>query len=95
MAHKRAGGSSRNGRDSNPNYHGVKVFGGQKVEPGHILVRQMGTKYHPGFNVDIGRDDTLFALSAGTAHYRLTKSNSGKRRMFVDIIAADSATLSK
>ena len=55
----------------------------------------MGTKYHPGFNVDIGRDDTLFALSSGTAHYRLTKSNSGKRRMFVDIIAADSATLDK
>ena len=61
MAHKKAGGSSKNGRDSNPNFLGVKRFGGQKVNAGEIIVRQRGTKFHPGLNVGKGRDDTLFA----------------------------------
>ncbi len=66
MAHKKAGGSTRNGRDSNPQNLGVKRFGGQNVSAGTILVRQRGTKIHPGKNVGIGRDDTLFALTDGT-----------------------------
>ena len=66
MAHKKAGGSTRNGRDSNPQYLGVKRFGGQLVTAGTILVRQRGTKIHPGRNVGRGGDDTLFALMDGT-----------------------------
>jgi large subunit ribosomal protein L27 len=66
MAHKKAGGSTRNGRDSNPQNLGVKRFGGQNVTAGTILVRQRGTKIHPGKNVGIGKDDTLFALADGT-----------------------------
>jgi len=66
MAHKKAGGSTRNGRDSNPQYLGVKRYGGQAVTAGTILVRQRGTKIHPGRNVGRGGDDTLFALVEGT-----------------------------
>ena len=69
MAHKKAGGSSRNGRDSKPKRLGVKVFGGEKVNAGQILVRQRGTKVHPGTNVGIGRDHTLFARVAGQVQY--------------------------
>jgi large subunit ribosomal protein L27 len=65
MAHKKAGGSSRNGRDSDGRRLGVKKFGGEQVIPGNIIVRQRGTKYHPGRNVGIGVDHTLFATSAG------------------------------
>lgn len=65
MAHKKGGGSSRNGRDSNSKRLGVKKFGGQAVRSGHILVRQKGTKFHPGENVGMGRDYTLFATSEG------------------------------
>ena len=65
MAHKKGGGSSKNGRDSNPQYLGVKAYGGQTVTAGSIIIRQRGTKFHPGFNVGIGKDDTLFALKAG------------------------------
>jgi large subunit ribosomal protein L27 len=65
MAHKKGAGSTRNGRDSNPQYLGVKRFGGQAVRAGNILVRQRGTKFHPGANVGIGSDDTLFALIDG------------------------------
>ncbi|TVS10408.1 MAG: 50S ribosomal protein L27 [Wenzhouxiangella sp.] len=65
MAHKKAGGSTRNGRDSNPKYLGVKRFGGEKVLAGNILVRQRGTRFHAGDNVKVGRDHTLFALSDG------------------------------
>mgnify|MGYP005711471931 FL=1 len=61
MAHKKAGGSTRNGRDSNPKFLGVKAYGGQKVTAGSIIVRQRGTKFHPGENVGIGKDHTLFA----------------------------------
>jgi large subunit ribosomal protein L27 len=65
MAHKKAGGSTRNGRDSNPKYLGVKRFGGQRVLAGNILVRQRGTRFHAGKNVGLGRDHTLFALADG------------------------------
>jgi large subunit ribosomal protein L27 len=65
MAHKKAGGSTRNGRDSNPKYLGVKRYGGEQVLAGNILVRQRGTRFHAGENVKVGRDHTLFALSDG------------------------------
>jgi len=65
MAHKKAGGSTRNGRTSNPKYLGVKRYGGQIVNPGEIIVRQRGTKFHPGRHVGMGRDHTLYALVAG------------------------------
>ena len=65
MAHKKAGGSTRNGRDSNPKYLGVKAFGGERVIPGNIIIRQRGTNCHPGKGVGMGRDHTLYALIAG------------------------------
>ena len=70
MAHKKGGGSSKNGRDSNPQYLGVKAYGGQAVTAGAIIIRQRGTKFHPGFNVGIGKDDTLFALKAGKVEFQ-------------------------
>jgi large subunit ribosomal protein L27 len=69
LAHKKGGGSSRNGRDSNPQKLGVKIYGGQTVNAGMILVRQRGTKIAPGAGVGLGRDDTLFALVAGQVRY--------------------------
>lgn len=69
MAHKKGVGSSRNGRDSNPKYLGVKIYGGQAVEAGNIIVRQRGTQYHPGRNVGLGRDHTLFALADGFVEF--------------------------
>ncbi len=69
MAHKKGVGSSRNGRDSNPQFLGVKRFGGTHVTSGSILVRQKGTKFHPGRNVKKGRDDTLFAVSDGVVKF--------------------------
>jgi large subunit ribosomal protein L27 len=69
MAHKKGGGSSKNGRDSNPKMLGVKRFGGQSVNAGEILVRQRGTKFHPGENVGLGRDHTLFALVKGAVAF--------------------------
>jgi large subunit ribosomal protein L27 len=69
MAHKKAGGSSKNGRDSNAQRRGVKRFGGQQVSAGNILVRQLGTKIHPGTNVGMGKDYTLFAKVDGTVAY--------------------------
>ncbi|MHB1169974.1 MAG: 50S ribosomal protein L27 [Longimicrobiales bacterium] len=69
MAHKKGVGSSRNGRDSNPQYLGVKRYGGEEVAAGNILVRQRGTKFHPGRNVGKGRDDTLFALVDGVVKF--------------------------
>lgn len=65
MAHKKAGGSTRNGRDSRPKYLGVKRYGGQVVNAGEILVRQRGTQFHPGMHVGLGKDHTLYALKAG------------------------------
>ncbi len=70
MAHKKGQGSSRNGRDSNPQYLGVKLYGGQTARAGSIIVRQRGTKWHPGFNVGLGRDFTLFALKDGTVQFK-------------------------
>ncbi len=69
MAHKKGVGSSRNGRDSNPKYLGVKRFGGEEVQAGTILIRQRGTKYYPGWNVGRGGDDTLFALKSGKVEF--------------------------
>jgi large subunit ribosomal protein L27 len=69
MAHKKAGGSSKNGRDSNAQRRGVKCFGGEKVKAGNILVRQLGTRIHPGDNVGMGKDYTLFAKVDGTVNY--------------------------
>ena len=69
MAHKKAGGSSRNGRDSESKRLGVKHFGGERVEPGYILVRQRGTRFHPGLNVGCGRDHTLFATASGRVEF--------------------------
>ena len=84
MAHKKGGGSSRNGRDSNAQRLGVKRFGGQVVLAGNILVRQRGTKFHPGINVGIGSDDTLFALATGTVKFERV----GKTRQRVSIVQA-------
>ena len=69
MAQKKGGGSTRNGRDSQPKMLGVKAFGGEAVSAGSIIVRQRGTRYHPGRNVGIGRDDTLFALADGVVTF--------------------------
>jgi large subunit ribosomal protein L27 len=76
MAHKKGGGSSRNGRDSNPQMLGVKVFGGQRVNAGTIIVRQRGTKISPGTGVGLGRDDTLFALVSGEVKYERVGKDS-------------------
>jgi large subunit ribosomal protein L27 len=86
MAHKKAGGSTRNGRDSNPKYLGVKRYGGEQVNAGNILVRQRGTRFHAGANVGVGRDHTLFALSDGKVKFE----QRGKPvRKFVSIEAGE------
>jgi len=84
MAHKKGQGSTRNGRDSNPQYLGVKRFGGEKVLAGNILVRQRGTKFHPGTNVKKGSDDTLFAVSDGVVKFEVKRGN----RKFVSVYAS-------
>ncbi len=81
MAHKKAGGSSRNGRDSAGRRLGVKKFGGETVISGNIIVRQRGTKYHPGENVDMGRDHTIFATTTGAVTFR----KRGEGRVFVSV----------
>ena len=83
MAHKKGASSSRNGRDSNAQYLGVKRYGGQVVKAGEILVRQRGTKFHPGVNVGRGADDTLFALAAGSVQF-----GSKRGRKTVNIVPA-------
>ena len=88
MAHKKAGGSSRNGRDSNAQRRGVKRFGGQAVKAGNILVRQLGTKIHPGHNVGLGKDYTLFAKVDGVVAYE--EFGRGKKR--VSVYPAESAS---
>ena len=85
MAHKKAGGSSRNGRDSNAKRLGVKKFGGQSVVGGNILVRQRGTKFYPGTNVGLGRDHTLFATADGVVRFH--KGKLGRKYVSVDMIA--------
>ncbi|MBN2571343.1 MAG: 50S ribosomal protein L27 [Ignavibacteriales bacterium] len=82
MAHKKGQGSSRNGRDSNPQYLGVKTFGGQVISAGSIIVRQRGTKFHPGINVRKGSDDTLFSLIDGTVKFEIKRNN----RKFVSVL---------
>jgi len=84
MAHKKAGGSTRNGRDSESKRLGVKVFGGEEVVAGNIIVRQRGTRVHPGVNVGLGRDHTLFAKSDG--HVKFEKKGP-KHRQFVSVVA--------
>jgi large subunit ribosomal protein L27 len=81
MAHKKAGGSSRNGRDSASQRRGVKRFGGQVVRAGNILVRQVGTKFHPGENVGMGKDYTLFAKIDGVVHFE----RAGKTRRKISV----------
>ncbi|MCK6429307.1 MAG: 50S ribosomal protein L27 [Burkholderiaceae bacterium] len=76
MAHKKAGGSSRNGRDSQAKRLGVKVFGGEAISAGAIIVRQRGTRFHPGDNVGVGRDHTLFALVDGTVSFAVRGENN-------------------
>ena len=83
MAHKKAGGSTRNGRDSESKRLGVKKFGGEHVTSGNIIVRQRGTQYHPGANVSIGRDHTLFATSEGKVLFAVKGAN---RRRFVSVL---------
>lgn len=89
MAHKKGQGSTRNGRDSHPKYRGVKRYAGQRVTAGSILVRQVGTKFHPGKNVGVGRDWTLFALIDGVVAFE----RQGRDRMRVTIqpVAAETA----
>ncbi len=85
MAHKKAGGSTRNGRESESKRLGVKLYGGQAVEPGNIIVRQRGTRFHAGPNVGCGKDHTLFAKAAGTIQF-VTKGP--KQRKYVTVVAA-------
>jgi len=75
MAHKKGVGSTKNGRDSNPKMLGIKVYGGQAIQAGGIIVRQRGTKFHPGNNVGRGGDDTLFAKADGTVRFATTRKN--------------------
>lgn len=85
MAHKKGQGSSRNGRDSNPQFLGVKAYGGESVKGGSIIVRQRGTKFFPGRNVGRGKDDTLFAKIAGTVQFQ----NRGRHGKFVHIVPVE------
>ncbi len=87
MAHKKGGGSTKNGRDSNPQYLGVKRFGGQRVLAGNILVRQRGTRFLPGNNVGIGKDDTLFSLIDGV----VTFERKGRDRKQVSVYTPETA----
>jgi large subunit ribosomal protein L27 len=86
MAHKKGGGSSRNGRDSNSQRLGVKRFGGERVRGGNIIVRQRGTRIHPGENVGLGRDHTLFALVDGTVNF--TEFGAGRTRVSIELMPA-------
>jgi len=83
MAHKKAGGSSRNGRDSNSKRLGVKRYGGEQVLAGNILVRQRGTKFHPGVNVGKGKDDTLYAKAAGEVKFTI---KGPLKRKFINVL---------
>ena len=85
MAHKKGGGSSKNGRESAAQRLGIKIFGGQKCIAGNIIVRQRGTKHNPGLNVGIGKDDTLFALVDGTVNFCKTRYN----KSVVSVIPAE------
>jgi large subunit ribosomal protein L27 len=84
MAHKKGQGSTRNGRDSNPQHRGIKRYGGQSVTAGTIIVRQLGTRFHPGYNMGLGRDYTLFALTDGVVRF-----GTG-RKVHIDPVEASS-----
>jgi len=88
MAHKKGQGSSRNGRDSNPKFLGVKKYGGEFVRAGNIIIRQRGTQFHPGTNVGLGRDHTIFALVDGVVRFH-TRGIGSRRHISVDPIAAE------
>jgi large subunit ribosomal protein L27 len=83
MAHKKGGGSSRNGRDSNAQRLGVKKFGGEHVVPGNIIVRQRGTKFHPGNNVAMGKDYTIFAVIDGQVKFEYAPGKRGRKQVSV------------
>ena len=85
MAHKKGAGSSNNGRESESKRLGVKIFGGQFAKAGNIIIRQRGTKHHPGENVGMGKDHTLYALSTGTVQFRKKRNN----RSYVSVVPAD------
>ncbi len=87
MAHKKAGGSSRNGRDSAGRRLGVKKYGGEKVISGNIIVRQRGTKWHPGTGVDMGKDHTIFAVQEGQVKFHAR----GSGKVFISVVGGDSA----
>jgi large subunit ribosomal protein L27 len=87
MAHKKAGGSSRNGRDTAGRRLGIKCFGGEAVIPGNIIVRQRGTKWHPGSGVGMGKDHTIFAIVSGTVAFRASKDN----KTVVSVLPAQAA----
>ena len=83
MAHKKGGGSTRNGRDSNAQRLGIKVFGGQYVIPGNIIVRQHGTKFHPGEGVDMGKDYTIFAVTEGYVYFERMRGRGEQKQISV------------
>ena len=85
MAHKKAGGSSRNGRDSESKRLGVKKFGGERVIPGNIIIRQRGTKWHPGNGVGMGKDHTIFAMVEGTVKFHTSRGG----RKFVSVVSGE------
>lgn len=85
MAHKKGVGSSRNGRDSNPKYLGVKIFGGQAIDAGNIIVRQRGTQFHAGYGVGMGKDHTLFAKIEGVIKFEV---KGAFNRRYVSVVAA-------
>jgi large subunit ribosomal protein L27 len=88
MAHKKGVGSSRNGRDSNPQYLGVKRYGGERVIAGNIIVRQRGTRFHPGKNVGRGNDDTLFALADGVVKFEYKDKKRLKVSVYPPVVTA-------
>lgn len=92
MAHKKAGGSTRNGRDSKPKYLGVKRFGGQLVQAGDIIIRQRGTKFHPGSNVGLGKDHTIFSKITGIVKFTKKKATVGiccaRLRKYISVLPA-------
>ena len=89
MAHKKAGGSTRNGRDSESKRLGVKIYGGQAASPGNILVRQRGTEFHPGLNVGCGKDHTLFAKAEGVVEFTV---KGPKQRKYINVVSAEAAS---
>ena len=89
MAHKKAGCSTRNGRDSESKRLGVKIYGGQAASPGNILVRQRGTKFHPGLNVGCGKDHTLFAKAEGVVEFTV---KGPKQRKYINVVSAEAAS---